>query len=103
MINRKEYNLLKAGTIKYVPLPDGFIIEYDKDNNQAYLSRGGKRKYAISDKFIKELCKSNRDVNLVSLLVKISCELLDIKKRLKINSKLRIKVENLINYIKENI
>lgn len=99
MINHREFKLLKSGTIDFIPLPDGYQLSINNEG-QIFLSRGGKRRYYLSDKFVKSLyCKKQTDY--VLLLIEILNGLDKVCKRLKPNSINRTELESLIRRVRE--
>jgi hypothetical protein len=99
MINHREFKLLKSGAIDFIPLPDGYQLSINCEG-QIFLSRGGKRKYYLSDKFVKSLyCRKQTDY--VLLLIDVINELDKIGKRLKPNSINRTGIESLIKRVRE--
>ena len=102
MINRKELKMLKSGEIDYIPLPDGYQLSIN-ENNQVYISRGGKKHYYLSDNFLKSMSGHHRNINQIKLIIFIINSIGEIIKRLKKESTTRIKLEELIKQIREKI
>lgn len=102
MISKKELKLLKEGRVDYLPLPDGYQLSLD-EYNQYYLGRGGKKKYALTKKFVYRLCVGAREPELTLLILKLIKDIDKIARRLKKESITRIKLDKLLldiqNYI----
>ena len=96
MINRKELTLLKKGLMSFIPLPDGYKLMIN-GFNQYYITRGGKKKYFLTTRFVYRLCNSSRDPDKIISLTKTLIKLEILANSIK---NVRNK-ETLLNIIKE--
>lgn len=99
MINRKDLKDLRSGKLPEILLPDGYILRLD-DYNKIFISRGGKRRYYLSDKFLSCLCSRNTDSSNMKLFIFIIKGIEEIAKRLKKESNTRVRLEKLLSEIK---
>jgi cobalamin biosynthesis Co2+ chelatase CbiK len=98
MISHKELQLLKSGAVEFIPLPDGYQLSMN-ESNQIFLSRGSKKKYYLTDAFLRCLY-SKKNIDQTLILVKTICKLQSIIKRLKKESITRIELEKLLESVR---
>lgn len=99
MISHQELKLLKSGEIEFIPLPEGYRLTANEER-QIFISRGGKKKYFLTDDFLKHLY-SKKNINQTMTIIKTIHKIENIIKRLKKESRTRIELENLLESIKE--
>jgi len=98
MISRRHLKSLRKGDITQILLPDGYMLKLD-DYKKIFISRGGKKKYYMSDKLLNSMC-SNKPSNNMLLLNHVLTSLEDMMKRLKKETITRTRIENLIGEIR---
>ena len=86
---------LKKGEIFCIPLADGYFLRKD-EYNQYYLSRGGKKRYYLTYRFLMSLSR-NRTFNVVDLkLISIHESILALKNKLRKGSLGRLGLEKIL-------
>lgn len=92
---------LQIGTVAYIPLSDNYRLEMD-EYKQFYISRGGKKKYHLSKRFLKRhLCEkeSLTEERLVDLLLKVEEELIDLNSIIRKDSKAHVGIASILELI----
>lgn len=102
MVNRKEVDLLRKSLIDFLPLPDGYRLDMN-ESKQLYISRGGKRRYFLSNKLVFSLCGDGDNTSYMKTIVETMTSLDRIAKRLKKDSATRVSIENLLLDIRTKI
>lgn len=80
MINKKEIKLLKSGELDFIPMTDGYMLRVS-EQGQIFITRGGKKRYFLSDRFAYSLCHGYRDEDQIKIIVNIITRLEALTKR----------------------
>ena len=103
LISLKEIRLLKKGELGYIPLKDGYRLEIN-EFKQVFISRGGKKKYHLTDKLLRNLCSLkgyDQVITMIKLLIKVEAELKALQKRIRKDSKAYIGINDILTMIHE--
>lgn len=100
MLNSKNIKALKSGLINEIPLTDGYKLTVN-EFQQIILSRGGKKRYYLSDKLIYRLASKKCSTIDLPTLLEIVNEIKSVCSRLKKESPTRTKLENIITQLYE--
>lgn len=94
MINKEELNCLKMKVIEFIPLPEGYKLMMN-DYNQYFITRGGKKKYFLTKRFILKLCNSGRELNKVINFTRASSKIEELIENTN-NVKLKSSLEDIL-------
>lgn len=103
MLDKKLFKKLKEGTLSRIPLKSGYYLSIN-EYRQVYLSRGGKKKYFLTDSFVSSFMCNQLDedgLDAKTKLINVFCELEDITGSLRKDSKVRTRLENLLEEMTE--